>query len=62
MAEAFGAVRLSDAGSADVGCAPTWATSGPRRSRRHSRWRLSSARWWPTGRRPMPTRAASPQA
>eukprot|EP00965_Chrysotila_dentata_P179661 5932695-Pleurochrysis_carterae.AAC.1 len=52
-----------EAGSASgVGCAPTWATSGSRRRRRYSRWRLWSARLWPTGRRPTPTRAASQQA
>eukprot|EP00965_Chrysotila_dentata_P012312 404909-Pleurochrysis_carterae.AAC.1 len=59
MAAAFGAARLSEAGSAGAGCAPTWATSRPRWRRRHSRWRLSSARLWPMGRRPTPTRAAS---
>eukprot|EP00965_Chrysotila_dentata_P107823 3561535-Pleurochrysis_carterae.AAC.1 len=42
--------------------APPWATNGLRRSRRHSRWRLSSARLWPAGRWPTPTRAASQQA
>eukprot|EP00965_Chrysotila_dentata_P260779 6214028-Pleurochrysis_carterae.AAC.6 len=42
-AAAFGAARLFEAGSAGAGCAPTWTTSGPRR-RRHSRWRLSTAR------------------
>eukprot|EP00965_Chrysotila_dentata_P047180 1565798-Pleurochrysis_carterae.AAC.1 len=51
---AFGAARLSEAGSTDAGCAPTWATSEPRRRRRLLRWRLSSARVWP--------RAASHQA
>eukprot|EP00965_Chrysotila_dentata_P231957 6198671-Pleurochrysis_carterae.AAC.2 len=36
--------------------------SGPRRGRRHSRCRLQSARFWPTGRRSTATRAASLQA
>eukprot|EP00965_Chrysotila_dentata_P232419 6198961-Pleurochrysis_carterae.AAC.1 len=62
MAAVFGAARLSEAGSAGAGCAPTWATSGPRRRKRHSMWRLSSARLWPTGRRPTPTRATLQQA
>eukprot|EP00965_Chrysotila_dentata_P206903 6183809-Pleurochrysis_carterae.AAC.1 len=49
-AAAFGAAQLSKDGSEGVGCAPTWATSGSRRRRRHLRWRLSLARLWPTGR------------
>eukprot|EP00965_Chrysotila_dentata_P054111 1795797-Pleurochrysis_carterae.AAC.1 len=62
MAAAFGASQLSEDGSAGVGCAPTWATSRPRRKGRHSSWRTSSARLWPTGRWPTPTRAALLQA
>eukprot|EP00965_Chrysotila_dentata_P197301 6178110-Pleurochrysis_carterae.AAC.2 len=62
-AAAFSAARLSEAGSAAAGCAPTWATSRPTRRRRHSRWRVSSGKLWSTGKRPTPTsRAASQQA